>query len=62
MSAWMYDGYTKVKIGDGRHARYEEKHIYKCLHCGKAIRIDHTQKPPRNCPNCLSDMREGEQE
>lgn len=24
-------------------------------------KIDHTQKPPRNCPNCLSDMREEEQ-
>ena len=53
--AWMYDGYTKVKEGQGRKARYVETYIYKCLHCGKEVRTD--DKPPRYCPNCGNDNR-----
>ena len=56
-SAWMYDGYTKVKVGTGRHARMVEKHIYKCLHCGWNVRTERTEKPPQYCPKCQSDMR-----
>ena len=62
MSGWMYNGYTKVKVGNGRNRRYKELHEYKCLHCGKSIRIDYTQKPPTNCPNCGADMRKGGQD
>lgn len=61
MSAWMYDGYTKVKVGTGRHARMVEKHIYKCLHCGWSVMVERTEKPPMYCPKCQTDMR-GEQD
>lgn len=37
MSKWKYDGYTKVKMGNGRHARFIENYIYKCHDCGQAI-------------------------
>ena len=61
-SAWMYDGYTKVKTGYGRHAKMVENHIYKCLHCGWNVRTERTEKPPQYCPNCQSDMRGGDAE
>lgn len=57
MSAWKYDGYTKVKIGNGRHARMVENHIYKCPYCDWSVRVERTQKPPQFCPNCNTDMR-----
>ena len=57
MSKWIYDGYTKVKIGAGRHARMIEKRIYICPDCQKSIRIETMVKPPRTCPNCGADMR-----
>lgn len=60
MGAWMYDGYTKVKTGTGKHAKMVEKHIYKCLHCGLSVRVLWAEKPPVNCPNCGDDKR-GEQ-
>lgn len=60
MSAWMYDGYTKVKVGTGRHARMVEKHTYKCLHCGRSVRVEWSEKPPMYCPNCGADMRGGQ--
>lgn len=61
MSKWIaYDGYTKVKMGNGRHARFVVNHIYKCPDCGWSVRIERTQKPPRCCPNCQKDMKEGE--
>lgn len=60
MSRWIYDGYTKVKTGSGRHARYIEEYIYKCPDCGWTIRADRTALyPPRYCPNCQKDMKEG---
>lgn len=58
MSAWLYDGYTKIKVGTGRHARMVENHVYKCLHCGWSVRVERSEKPPMYCPNCKSDMRE----
>ena len=58
MSKWKYDGYTKVKVGSGRHQRYVENHIYICGVCGKTIRIERTVKPPMICPHCLSNMKE----
>lgn len=58
MSKWIYDGYTKVKIGSGRHARYVENHIYKCNGCGCPVRVERTEKPPRYCPSCMADMKE----
>ena len=57
MSAWMYDGYTKTKVGSGRYAKMVESHIYKCLHCGRSVRVERTEKPPMYCPYCQSDMR-----
>ena len=57
MSKWIYDGYTKVKTGTGRHARMIEKRIYICPDCQKSIRIETMVKPPRTCPNCGADMR-----
>ena len=60
MSKWKYDGYTKIKEGSGRHARYIENHIYKCPECGWLVRTERTEKPPRHCPNCWKDMEEGE--
>ena len=59
MSKWIYDGYTKVRIGAGRHARMIEKRIYICPDCQKSIRIETMVKPPRTCPNCGADMRGG---
>lgn len=58
MSKWIYDGYTKVKIGSGRHARYVVNHIYKCNVCGWSVRVERTVKPPRYCPSCREDMKE----
>ena len=58
MSKWIYDGYTKVKIGSGRHARYVENHIYKCNVCGWSVRVERTENPPRYCPSCMADMKE----
>ena len=55
MGEWMYDGYTKVKTGAGRHTQYVENHIYKCLNCGWSVRVMRIEKPPRYCPNCGSD-------
>lgn len=60
MSKWIYDGYTKVKMGSGRHQRYVENRIYKCPDCGWSVRVECMVKPPRYCPNCKKDMREGE--
>ena len=57
---WVYEGYTKVKTGSGRHARFIENHIYICPDCKREIRVEGTQKPPRFCPNCQKDMRENE--
>lgn len=58
MSKWIYDGYTKVKIGSGRHARYVENRIYKCNGCGWTVRVERMEKPPRYCPSCMADMKE----
>lgn len=58
MSKWIYDGYTKVKVGTGRSARMYERHIYICPACKKTIRIGWNQKPPMTCPNCSADMEE----
>ena len=61
MSKWIYDGYTKIKTGSGRHAKYIEKHIYKCHDCGWSIRADRTELyMPKHCPNCQKDMWDGE--
>lgn len=60
MSKWIYDGYTKVKTGSGRHQRYVENHIYKCPDCGWSVRTERTTKPPQYCPNCQKDMKEDE--
>ena len=60
MSKWIYDGYTKVKTGSGRHQRYVENLIYKCLDCGWSVRTERTMKPPQYCPNCKKNMKEGE--
>lgn len=62
MSRWMYDGYTKVKVGTGRRAKMVENHIFKCLNCGWSVRVERTEKPPRYCPNCGSDMRGNDHE
>lgn len=56
---WKYDGYTKVKVGSGRRAKYVENRIYICPDCGYEERIEAPLKPPRFCPNCKSDMKEG---
>ena len=61
MSKWIYDGYTKVKMGNGRHARFVWNYIYKCPDCGWSVRVERTQKPPRFCPNCKKDMKEGKE-
>ena len=61
MSKWKYDGYTRVKVGTGRHARMVENRIYICPFCNKEIRIERTVKPPATCPNCNADMK-GEKE
>lgn len=58
MSKWIYDGYTKVKVGTGRHARMVGNHIYKCPNCGWSVRVEQSERPPMCCPNCQSDMRE----
>ena len=57
MSKWKYDGYTKVKMGSGKHARMIEKRIYICPFCNQSVRIEHMVKPPQKCPNCNTDMR-----
>ena len=60
MSKWIYDGYTKVKMGNGRHARFIENYIYKCPNCGWSVRVERLEKPPHYCPNCKENMKEGE--
>lgn len=60
MSKWKYDGYTKIKIGQGRSAKMLEKRCYTCPYCSKTIRIDYGGKLPNRCPNCYADMDEGE--
>ena len=61
MSKWIYDGYTKVKKGTGKKQRYIETYIYRCPDCGWTIRAERTAlHPPRYCPNCKADMKEGE--
>ena len=57
---WIYDGFTKEQTGNGRRSRFIENRIYKCPDCGLRVRVERTQKPPRFCPNCQKDMREGE--
>lgn len=59
MSTWKFDGYTKVKVGSGRRARFIETHIYKCILCGQSIRIDRAEKPPMYCPHCGARMDGG---
>lgn len=58
MSKWIYDGYTKVKIGSGRHARYVTKYTYKCPYCGLSVRVERLERPPRFCQNCNADMND----
>lgn len=61
MSLWEYEGYTKVKVGTGRRARYVETYKYKCPACGYLLFAERTAlKPPRFCPSCKKDMLEGE--
>ena len=60
MSKWIYDGYTKVKVGSGRHQRYVENQIYKCPDCGWSVKTERATKPPQYCPNCQKNMKEGE--
>ena len=49
-----YDGYTKVKNGTGRQARYETTNIYKCTECGHEVRVRALggKKVPKICPQC----------
>ena len=58
MSRWIYDGYTKVKVGNGRHARMVENRIYICPDCKQSIRLEWMVKPPMYCPNCNANMKE----
>lgn len=62
MSKWIYDGYTKIRVGHGRHARYIETHTYICPDCNWHERIERTVKPPEFCPVCGKNMKDGEQE
>lgn len=62
MSRWIYDGYTKVKTGSGRHARYIENRFYKCPDCGRSVVVEWMVKPPQLCPNCKANMRKEEQD
>lgn len=51
---WIYDGYTKVKIGSGRGARMSEDWIYKCSVCGHEIRVNYAYRNdlPTKCDKC----------
>ncbi len=48
---WKYNGYTIVKAGEGRNARYVEKHIWICPECKHEVRGG-KQKPQHNCSRC----------
>lgn len=61
MSLWEYKGCTKIKVGTGRRARYDETYKYQCLACGYLLFADRTAlKLPGFCSSCKKDMREGE--
>lgn len=52
-----YDGYTKIKEGAGRNARFVERHIYKCTECGAETcvaieRLPVSSAAPKKCPKC----------
>ena len=55
-SGWMYNGCMKVETGSGKHHKYVENHMYKCLNCGWSVRVEQTEKPPRYCPKCGMDL------
>ena len=52
MTRWQYEGFTKVKSGEGRNARYIEMWEYKCPKCGHTVRIPAHIKPPSICNGC----------
>lgn len=56
MSDWKYAGYTKVKEGSGRSARYKETTIWACCKCGHEIR-GYEKKPDIKCPKCEKEER-----
>ena len=52
---WIYDGYVKVKVGEGRKAHYVESFDWKCAKCGRVVRTHDRHKPQFWCADCRED-------
>jgi rubrerythrin len=60
MSEWLSCGITERVYGKGKNARTVSSRNYQCPNCGRMVKVELSQKPPRYCPNCGKDQKENE--